>query len=138
VILSASRPDPVANGDVPSAALESFRWVRELIKDGRFPVPIDTGSMLVQTIRIGRDYMIAALPGEPFGETSLKLRNKFPELQAVIGYANGYTGYLPPRAEFSKTGYEVGASTIGGSGEERLRSEITKALIDIGKVKDRE
>ena len=52
---------------------------------------------------------IALLPGEPFAETGLAIREASPfPLTFVIGYAEGSVGYMPTDEAFREGGYETG------------------------------
>jgi neutral ceramidase len=53
----------------------------------------------IQLIRIG-DLALVAVPGELFVETGLELARQIEGRIMVIGYANGYVGYLPPEGAF--------------------------------------
>lgn len=69
---------------------------------GAEPIPID-----VQAIRLG-DFTVAATGAETFVATGLALiaRSKT-RWTAPLGYSNGCFGYLPPRDEYPRGGYEV-------------------------------
>ena len=50
----------------------------------------------------------AFLPGEPFVETALSVREGSPFAStAVVGYAEDYIGYVPTDAAFVEGGYET-------------------------------
>jgi neutral ceramidase len=61
----------------------------------------------VQALRLG-DAAFVGLPGEPFVELGLRLKqgSPFPHTY-VAGLANGCEGYIPTRAAFDEGGYEV-------------------------------
>jgi hypothetical protein len=58
----------------------------------------------VQAMGVGPVQWVS-LPGEPFVETGLALKKAGAAF--VIGYANGYVGYLPLRRAYAAGGYEV-------------------------------
>ncbi len=58
----------------------------------------------VQTMRVGPICWVG-LPGEPFVETGLVLKGAGASF--VVGYANGYLGYLPIRRAYKEGGYEA-------------------------------
>ena len=69
------------------------------------------------------------LPGEPFVETGLALKQAGASF--VVGYANGYLGYFPIRRAYDEGGYEVtkGAwSRVAAGSAERLQDIGTKLL----------
>src|SRR5690606_19127270 len=75
-------------------------------EDGRrVPVPLETG---VAALRIG-DAAFVLLPGEPFVETGLAIREQSPFLRALAaGGAGAYIGYIPTDKAFVDGGYETG------------------------------
>jgi neutral ceramidase len=58
----------------------------------------------LQGMRLGPVRWLS-LPGEPFVETGLALKRTGASF--VVGYANGYLGYLPTRRAYEEGGYEV-------------------------------
>jgi hypothetical protein len=61
----------------------------------------------VQALRVG-DAAFVGLPGEPFVELGLLLKQASPFAHTYIaGLANGWEGYIPTRAAFAEGGYEV-------------------------------
>ena len=69
------------------------------------------------------------LPGEPFVETGLALKQAGATF--VVGYANGYVGYLPIRRAYDEGGYEVELgnwSRVAPGSAERLQSIAERLL----------
>ena len=63
--------------------------------------------LLVQALRIGR-FLSITFPGEIFAQTSLDLRKKVGiKNLAIVSCANGYIGYVPPKADYARRGYEI-------------------------------
>jgi neutral ceramidase len=61
----------------------------------------------VQAMRIGQFAMVA-FPGEIFAETAFNLRSSSSiNTLTIVSCANGYIGYVAPREEFAKGGYEI-------------------------------
>ena len=61
----------------------------------------------LQVIQIGQ-VVLFAIPCEPFCQTGKELKRiAAPFIGLVVGYANGYLGYLAPRQAWEKGGYEV-------------------------------
>jgi len=61
----------------------------------------------IQALRIG-SAAIVAIPGEPFAEMALAIRERSRFRHTVVaGYANGCIGYLPTPESFAQEGYEV-------------------------------
>lgn len=114
-----------ANRAKPSAA--SGRVLRLARKLAAGPVRAEVQLMGMGSVRwIG-------LPGEPFVETGLALKQAGATF--VVGYANGYIGYLPIRRAYDEGGYEVdlGAwSRVAPGSAERLES-IGESLLKRGR-----
>ena len=69
-------------------------------KKPRYEVPL-------QVIRIG-NMRICAIPGEPFAEIGMELRNAVPGVKVLpVALSNGYFGYVPLERSFTGGGYEV-------------------------------
>lgn len=82
----------------------------------------------VQVLRLGNTALVA-LPGEPFCELGLQIKQASNGDRAVpglehafcVGYANGWLGYLAPRRAWEQGGYEVSSgpwSLVGPGGAE--------------------
>ena len=71
-----------------------------------------------------------ALPGEAFVETGLALKRAGASF--VVGYANGWVGYLPIRRAYDEGGYEVDVGTwsrVAPGSAEQLET-VGKALLE--------
>jgi hypothetical protein len=82
----------------------------------------------VQTMRFGSVSWVS-LPGEPFVEIGLALKKAGATF--VVGYANGYLGYLPIRRAYEEGGYEVMPgpwSRIAPGSAERLQTAAAESL----------
>lgn len=82
----------------------------------------------VQALRVGPVAWIG-LPGEPFVETGFALKEAGATF--VVGYANGYLGYLPLRRAYGEGGYEADLgpwSRVAPGSAERLE-EIGRGLL---------
>jgi len=88
----------------------------------------------IAALRIG-DAAFVFLPGEPFVETGLAIREASPfDFTAVVGYAEDWIGYIPTDAAFDEGGYEVGPgawSRAGRGSEEIVRREALRLLTEI-------
>lgn len=83
----------------------------------------------LQVIRVG-DLIFCGLSGEFFGRRGLDLsRAARPKRGIVIGYANGYWGYLVPPAESRNGGYEAMMSPLDARDEPHVVRRA-KALIN--------
>jgi hypothetical protein len=70
----------------------------------------------IKAHRLG-DRLILAVPGELFTELQTRLARAFPGYRAmVVGWANGYCGYIPDRESFQVAGYETNPSIVHRTG----------------------
>jgi neutral ceramidase len=84
----------------------------------------------IQAIRLSKDLVLLALPGEYLVEVGEHIRNKSPFKNTIlIGYANGYFDYFPLQKDFKVHGYEVGRSIYGEGATERV-IEVANKLLD--------
>lgn len=94
-----------------------------LLDRGDAPIPAE-----VQVIRIG-DIALVALPGEPFVEFGLEIKQRSKAQQTfVIGYANDWLGYFATPQAWQQGGYEIAPgpwTRVGPSGGSLL---VEKAL----------
>lgn len=67
--------------------------------------------ILVQALRLGRGLAIAFLPGEPFVETGMRIKEGMKRMgyrvSMVVGYSNDYPGYIPVKEAFRIGSYEA-------------------------------
>ena len=83
-------------------------------------------------LRVG-PMAFAFLPGEPFVETALRLRELSPfDTTAVVGYAEDYIGYVPTDAAFIEGGYETtfGRWSVLAPGSEPALYQAAIALLN--------
>ena len=80
----------------------------------------------ITALRLG-EALFVFLPGEPFVETGLAIKERSPfDFTAVVGYAESSIGYVPTERAFDEGGYEIGPgrwSYLGRGCEEILRRE---------------
>lgn len=85
------------------AGLRSL-YAREQLMLNEFP---DTLEIPLQCIKLG-DGVVGALPGEFFAETGLYLKsNRKSRYYFTVSMANGNVGYVPPKKEKERGGYET-------------------------------
>ncbi len=98
----------------------------------------------VTTLLVNRTLAFVTLPGEPYVDLQIDLRERLPEVSTVLlGYANGYLGYLPTIRAATRDGVYYGANawpTIVevGAPERMLDRGIIRVLEFLGKLKPRE
>lgn len=82
-------------------------WARKLVETLRAGTAPRTMRAEIQAIRLN-DVALVAVPGEPFVEIGLAVKNRSPIKHTFfIGYANGSIGYIPMREDYALGGYEV-------------------------------
>jgi hypothetical protein len=109
----------IAEGDLTGARLA-----------GTAAVPERELDVEVAAARIGA-LSLAALPGEPFLALGEALRRDRPGPTAVLGYANGYPGYLPTEGAYAQPRYEVLAAAAAPGSGERLAGIAADLLTDL-------
>lgn len=74
--------------------------------------------------------VVVALPGEPFGAYSVKLRRGRTDVKTlVVEEGNGYLGYIPTADEYPRGGYGPNAAILAPEGEAALLAGA-EALVD--------
>lgn len=71
---------------------------------------------------------IVAVPGELYLELGERLRLTAGPKTIVLGYANGYVGYLPPTAAFGSDDYEPRIALVAPGEAERLVGEAARLV----------
>ncbi len=84
----------------------------------------------IHVARIGDNMVILSFPGELFIEYQLELKN-FARSRKVmlIGYANGYIGYVPYPSYMGKLCYEEIVSLIDNNEYDKIRALLQKAVL---------
>lgn len=97
---------------------------REQIFLNEYP---DVHTAAVQAIKVGNQ-LFGALGGELFTETGLWLKKQIPNANYfTICLANTYDGYVPPKKELERGGYETWrarSSFLDGEAEKALKSKM--------------
>lgn len=87
-----------------------------------------SAEMELQALRIG-DVVVCGLPGEFFSKREPELRDTaLPDFGFIIGYANGYWGYLVPPEEAAKGGYEAMMSPVDPEREPEIIQEAENVI----------
>lgn len=100
----AELPPDDADAQVESDQLN--RWVGWADRMAAGAPHADVVPLDVTALRWG-DIVVVGLPGEPFVEFGLEIRERAPVPVVVAGYANGCPGYVPHRSAYDEGGYEV-------------------------------
>ena len=93
------------------------------------PVPAE-----VQLVRMG-DLALVCFPGEPFVEVGMEVGRRSPARSTfVVGYANGYVGYLATDKAWDEGGYEVGLGPWCRVGPDGTRTLVEAAVRLLWKI----
>jgi hypothetical protein len=85
---------------------------------------------VLQVIRIG-DVAFTAVPGEPFNEIGLAVKEQSVAPYTVFcGYSNEYIAYFPTAAEYPYGGYEPGYSHHNSARAEQVGPECESLIVD--------
>ena len=100
------------------AAARMARETYRLARFGQEPLQVE-----VQCLRLG-DVAIAGFPGELFGALGQRVKGQSAARATIVAEcANGCLGYLAPREEWERGGYEVGLGAwcrVAAGGPERM------------------
>jgi len=88
----------------------------------------DFEELELQIISLG-DLVLVGIPGEPFVEIGLAIKEKSPfRYTGIVSLANGYSGYIPTEKAFDEGGYETrlarSSKLYKGAGEEIIKETI--------------
>lgn len=88
----------------------------------------------LQVIRVG-DIIFCGLPGEFFGQRGNELcRSARPRTGFIVGYANGYCGYVVPPKEAQKGGYELMMSPLHPKEEPKIIRRIKLLIKEAARI----
>ncbi|WP_379479010.1 hypothetical protein [Nonomuraea roseola] len=85
----------------------------------------------VGVVRVG-GLALVGLPGEPFLAVADQIAEAAPCPTVVLGYVNGYPGYLPAADAYRRTEYEVLASQVAEGSAELLAATALRLLAESG------
>jgi len=100
--LAAAEPQK----DTPGGPMAMYCYWRAVIEAYRKPIP--AGKPFSQVVTALGPVAFVPIPGEPFGETIMRLRDASP-FQYTLGASttSGNNGYFPTRESLHRGGYEV-------------------------------
>lgn len=73
---------------------------------------------------------LVGLPGEPFLAVADQIAGAAPGPTVVLGYVNGYPGYLPTADAYRRTEYEVLAGQVAEGSAELLAATARRLLAE--------
>jgi len=113
--------EDLARGDPLVEAL----FAKELLKAAELFKTSDGEDMLMPGLRLG-DSVFIGLPGEPFVEIGLAIKQASPFAQTTVyAPANGSAGYIPMTKDFGLGGYETRTTTYN-----RFTADTADRLIE--------
>ncbi|MEU4723849.1 hypothetical protein AB0G06_29895 [Nonomuraea dietziae] len=126
--LAADLARAEAEGDPASARLARSRV--EGLRARHTPTA-ETGAIdaEVGVARVG-GLALVGLPGEPFLAVADQIAEAAPCPTVVLGYVNGYPGYLPTADAYRRTEYEVLASQVAEGSAELLAATALRLLAE--------
>jgi hypothetical protein len=74
----------------------------------------------ISTARLG-ELDLVALPGEPYNRLGVEIRRDRGGSVLLLGYTNGFIGYIPTREAYASLDYEILMSPLAPGAGERLR-----------------
>ncbi|QDT27626.1 hypothetical protein [Gimesia panareensis] len=80
----------------------------------------------LQALKIG-PYLLLTMPGEPMVEYGLKLERDIADraIPIIVGYANGYIGYIATEDAYQVGGYEPNRSKLTAEAEAIILTELS-------------
>ncbi|MBB5075711.1 hypothetical protein [Nonomuraea endophytica] len=124
--LAADYATATATGDPVAARLARSRLEGVRARALGTPPFTDTIPVDVSVARVG-SLGLVGLPGEPFLEVAERITNGLGPI-AVLGYVNGYPGYLPTAEAYQRSDYEVLVSAVAPGSAETLADTARQLL----------
>ncbi len=135
-VAQASRDVEAANENADPWKLHQaqarLRRFSDLAKQWKQPPDPTLTPIRVQILRIG-DTAIVSMPGEPFAEIGVAVKEASPfAFTMFCGYSTGAGGdYLPTGAEYQHGGYEVERTPYGITASEKLIPETIRLFDEV-------
>jgi hypothetical protein len=127
--LRGALAEAVAGGDPVAVRMARSRLDGARVLTGSAPAR-PTLDVEAGAARLG-GVALAALPGEPFLGVRDLIRASRPEPVLVLGYVNGYPGYLPTADAYARAEYEVLAAQAAPGSAERLARTAADLLHEL-------
>ena len=103
------------------------------------PPSAPTLTLHVTTFLINKQFAFVSMPGEPFVEFQIDLRDRCPVQDCILlGHTNGYFGYFPTILAASQGGYGAGDShtyVTVGAGERMLNHALIRMYEMLGDLR---
>ncbi len=125
--------DLLAGGAPPAEVrrLQSLLEGLDLLARRRQGQDNASASADIQVLRLG-DTVLAGVPGEVLAETAVKIQALVSGANIlVVGYANGYLGYLTDRTAEQEPNYEALVARVAPGAVDRIVDAVQNACIDV-------
>jgi neutral ceramidase len=125
--LIARRAELMRTGHIAEARTVETR-LQGLAFAGRAPAA--TAARLLAPVGVAQlgEIDLVALPGEPYNRLGVELRHARSGPVLLLGYTNGYIGYIPTRDAYASLDYEILVSPLAPGSGERLRDTASHLL----------
>lgn len=102
-------PEPTWTDETKTRLGRDWAYAASQLDIEQMMAESDTFEYEIQALRIG-DLAIVFLPGEPFVEGQLAIKQRSPFTRTFVAHmSNRYVGYIPTPEAIARGGYEVGA-----------------------------
>jgi hypothetical protein len=78
---------------------------------------------------IAGDLALVAVPGELYNTLGTQIKREAGRFMLLLGYTNGYAGYIPDREAYTELDYEIVISPFAPGSGEQLVHAIEMLLI---------
>lgn len=121
-------PDPVWTDDTHTRFEWDWHFAASLVDLEHTLASQDEFEYEIQALRLG-DLAIVVLPGEPFVEVQLEIKQRSPAKRTFMAHmANRYVGYIPTPEAIGRGGYETRASSSSKLAPEALQMIADKSV----------
>ncbi len=118
--LIAEHPEPLWIDDAHSRFEWDWHFAASLLDLEQVLASRDAFEYEIQAVRIG-DLAILMLPGEPFVEAQLEIKQRSPATRTFVAHmSNRYVGYIPTPEAIRRGGYETRPSNFSKLAPEAL------------------
>ena len=126
--LIEANPEPLWTNDTRTRFEWDWHFAASLIDLEHTIAPQGEFEYEIQALRLG-DLAILVLPGEPFVEAQLEIKQQSPALRTFVAHmSNRYVGYIPTPEAIRRGGYETRASCSSKLAPEALQTITDRSV----------
>jgi hypothetical protein len=118
--LTARRAELIRTGEAAEARTVETS-LQGLAHAARAHSAADTHVLAPMSVARLGELELVALPGEPYNQLGVEIRRDGGGPVLLLGYTNGYLGYIPTREAYASLDYEILMSPLAPGAGERLR-----------------